>query len=132
MPGTPVHDSLAAVLHNAVDISSATTTTGTGVQVNFPGLVRFKQTSAAITGTSVTCDTEIQTSDAVGGTYVTIAKFDTLVETDDSETHYVEAFVNNKFVRAVTVSAGTTPVINDLTVTMEELHYRRARSGDSA
>lgn len=130
MPGTYAHDSAVSKLHDAVDISSATTTTGTGVNVGRPGMVRFKQTSGAITGTSVTVDTEIQVSDD-DSTYFTIAKFDTLTDADDSETHYVTADVQHTYVRAVTVSAGTSPSIPDLTVTMEEKSYLRTKT-DSA
>lgn len=124
MPGTLTHDAAPTKLANAVDISSATTTTGTGVQVDRPGWVQLRMTTAAITGTSVTSNTEIQGSND-DSTYVTIAKFDTLTESDDSETHIVHAYVAWKYLRHETITTGTTPVVNDLTVTVEEPHYRR-------
>lgn len=130
MPGVPVSDSLAPTLHNAVDIASATTTTGTGVYTGVLGLVRIEQTSALIGGTSPTIDTEIQVSDD-NSTYTTVAKFDTLTGTDDSETHYIEAYLNKPYVRAVTISGGTSPTCDDLTVKIRDPHYKRTVS-DSA
>lgn len=129
MPGTYVHDSTVTKLHNAVAISTATTTTGTGVKVGKPGLVRFKQSTGAITGTSATFDTEIQGSDDDGSTdaYVTLGKFDTLTESDDSETHYIVVQLYKKYVRAVTITTGTSPTAA-VTVTMEERHFLQTTS----
>lgn len=134
MPGTYVHDSIAPTLHSAIAQTGANvTTTGTGVQVNYPGLVRFKAVNTSLAGTALTVDTEIQGSED-DSTYITIAKFDTLIGTDDAETHWVECYVNSKYVRAVTASTSSSAdiAVVGLTVTMEEKHYHRNRTAPSA
>jgi hypothetical protein len=124
MPGTFAHDAGATKLHSAVDVATATTTTGDGVQVGRPGWVRFKQTTGAITGADTTLDTTIEGSND-DSTYVPIAKFAQLIVTDDSETHWVSAYVAYDYVRAVSVSAGAAVDVPDLTVTIEEPHFQR-------
>lgn len=133
MPGTNVKDAGATKLHNAVDISSATTTTGTGVQVGKPGRVRFRLTDAAITGADTLVLVEVQgceVSDFSTGSpeIVSYGRFDTIDVNSDSVTRYLDATVYKDYVRAVTVTTGAAVVVNDLTVEIVEANYKRTTS----
>jgi hypothetical protein len=119
MPGTLVHDANVTKLHSAVAISTATTTTGTGVKVGKPGRCRFKLTNGTISGAGATFVTTIQGSND-DSTYVDLANFSAI--TTASQTRWVTAQVAYKYLRAVTVSTGTNPT-STLTCSMEELHY---------
>ena len=128
MPGTYAHDSAVTKLHDAVAISSATTTTGTGVNVGRPGSVRVKQSTGALTGASSTFATEIQGSDTLGSGYVPLGSFATLTESDDSETHYIDVYCPYTYMRAVTVSVGASSPTGAFTVTVEEPNYKRTKT----
>lgn len=129
MPGTLVHDAGQTKLLDAADITSSTT--GSAVQVNRPGLVRFAMTTAAVTGTNPTLAVEIQASDAsnFGSGVVSLGLFHTMDDTGATSAIYLTADCQHKYVRAKYTIGGTdTPTFNDVTVTIEELRYKRTKS----
>lgn len=94
-----------------------TTQTGTGVDVG-PGyendalaIVNF----GTVSGTTPTCDVTIQTSDAVGGTYTTVATITQVTASNKLACVGFNLSGNNsgsvaqRFVRAVATIGGTTP-----------------------
>lgn len=122
MPGTLVQDALAPKLFDNVDISSATTTTGSAKEVARPGLVGFRLTDATITGADTICAVEVQGSDdvAFGSGVVSYGRFATLDVNSDNVTRVMEAVVYKRYLRAVAVTTGSAVVVNDLTVVVEE------------
>jgi len=123
MPGTLASDSLAVVLHSAA-ITSATTTTGTGQYVGWPGDVQVEADPGTMTGTH-TCDIEIQGSDVsnFGSGVVKLGRFAQISQAATA-TQRMNVYCNKKYMRAVIVTAGTVTADN-VVVTVRPPHYQR-------
>jgi predicted secreted protein len=106
-PGTYVQDALAASLYNAT-ISSATTTNGSWVEVEFPHDVAVEVVTGTLTGASATIDIEVQGADTNSGTNtVSYGRFKRLTDADDVVRRVMQAKVYKKWMRVVIITAGT-------------------------
>lgn len=125
MAGTYTHDSTVAKLVNGTLTSTAT---GSAVQVDRPGAVRFLLTTGTVTGTSPTLDVEIQASDSAtfASGNVSLGKFAQVTASSASRT--LQAYTQKRYVRAVSTVAGTTPSFGSVSVTVEERHFKRTGS----
>lgn len=131
MPGTLVQDALAAVIYNA-NITSATTTTGSAVEVGAPRLVSIVHNPGTLTGDH-TFDIEIQGSDASGfgaGTVVSYGRFEGGTE-DQVANAALVTYVSKRYVRAVIVTAGTVTASNHH-ISLAEPHLLRTSTYPSA
>jgi len=127
MPGTLVQDALAPVLHDGdTAITTATTTTGTGVAVAQPGEVAVELAVGTIAGSSLVCTVEIQGSDvlAFSSGVVSYGRFAAIDEDSDDETRYLSAYVDKAYLRSVIVTSGTVTSVVPV-ITVREPHDRR-------
>lgn len=127
MPGTWVQDANAPELADGTDLTA--TGNGTGVQVDEPGWVRVELVSGTCTGTTTTCDVEIQSSDSstFASGVISHGLFPQLDQDDDDVTRYMDAYVSKRYMREVHTITGTTPVF-PLTITVRERHDHRTES----
>lgn len=125
MPGTLASDALAVVLNSAA-ITSKTTTTGTGVEVAWPGDVQIEMVLGTLTGSAGTADVEIQGSDVsnFGSGVVSYGRFAQFIETATG-TRRMNAYVNKRYMRAVIITAGTTVTTYTITITVRPEDYQR-------
>lgn len=127
MPGQLVRD---AKSHKLIDDATlTTTTTGTAVDVQFPGMVRIEAAVGAFTGTTPTLDIEIQSSnDSTFATgVVSHGRFARITDANDERSHWLNAYCNNRYMRAVATVGGTTPSV-DVTVEVHPPHQDRTPS----
>ena len=127
MPGTLVQDALAPVLHSGgTAITTATTTTGTGVAVDQPGEVAIELAVGTITGSSLVVTVEIQGSDvlAFSSGVVSYGRFAAIDEDSDDETRYLSAYADKAYMRSVIVTSGTVTSVVPV-ITVREPHDRR-------
>lgn len=127
-PGNTVEDTLAAELLDGSNITA--TGQGSWVKVNRVEEVVAVLTTGACTGTSVTCDIEVEAADDSSGTNtVSLGKFDTLTEASDSVEKFLPLRVFKPWIRASYVVAGTTPVVPaTLKVRDRDYHLSEERS----
>lgn len=129
MPGTVVRDANETDLLNGLALNSTGTKTGTALEVLWPGRVQFVVETGTITGTTPTMDVTLQgceTSDFTTDPVVELGTVN-LVGTDDDSKFAVETHVDARYVRAVAVIGGTSPVFTGTTVKVVPNHYHRAR-----
>lgn len=128
MPGTLASDALAAVLKDATAIESKTTTTGTGVQVDYPLECEVELNIGTLTGSSGTADVEIQASNAsnFGSGVVSLGRFDQYTEADTGAgARYLRVYCAKKYMRAVIITGGSTVTSFVQTVTVRPCNYHR-------
>lgn len=125
MPGTLASDALAVVLNSAA-ITSKTTTTGTGVLVDWPGEIQVEMVLGTLTGSAGTADVEIQGSDSstFASGVVSYGRFAQFIETATG-TRRLNVNVYKKYMRAVIVTAGTTVTSYTITITLRPDDYQR-------
>lgn len=131
MPGTLVSDSLAPQLADGSNITA--TANGTAVEVPYPGVVAVELVTGTCTGTSVTCDVEIQGCDAsgFGSNVVSYGRFARLTEASDAVTKVLIAEVRHRYMRAVYTVAGTSPVL-PITIKVRDQHYKQVTATRTA
>lgn len=131
--GTLVRDALDPQLHDGTAITSATTTTGDGQYVGFPGHVQVEAVYGTITGSSVTVDINVQGSwqSDFSSDVVDYGWFDTVDENDDGETKALDVYADVPYLRAVIVTAGTVTSV-PVTITVRERHLDRVTPGPGA
>lgn len=125
MPGTLASDKLAAELNDGTAITSATTTTGSAVQVDYPLDCEVEAVTGTMTGAGF-ADIEIQACDAsnFGSGVVVLGRFGQLTEADDGETKRLNVYCAKKYMRAVVVTTGT-PTSYPITITVRPCNYKR-------
>lgn len=117
MPGQLVRDYESYKLFEKEKISTATTTTGDAVEVLFPGMVRIELAVSEFTGTNPTLDVEVQASDDDSfSSPVSLGRFTRVTSSNDEQSHWINAYSNYRFMRAVAVTGGTSP---EVTITVE-------------
>jgi|SRR5579884_2837133 len=136
MPGTLAQDN--AVQTNLVDpgatpgtaaVSVATSTTGTGMEVDRPGDVRFELVLSSVTGTSPTFDVEIQGSET--STFGSTISYGRFARKTTNGTWWLQARVYSKYVRAVATTGGTVTTASGV-VTVQERNYERIEAPASS
>lgn len=136
MTGVLVQDANAPNLLAGTTLDSATTSTGTVVDLHWAGLAEVWVDVGTVTGTSnPTLDIQIQESpDADFGTAGNIndlAHFDTLPDTDDAE--YVQSLrISERYVRTSIAVTGTNPDFSGATCKIHSRGYRRRGSNPVA
>lgn len=127
MPGQIVTDAQAPKLFNAEAISSATTTTGDAVDVQYPKWVRLEAAVGTLGGTTPTLDIEVEESSTsdFSSDVVSLGRFEQLTTANDNGSVWLNAYVNRRYLRAVAISGGTSPTAT-LTVTVHPPHQNRA------
>lgn len=129
MPGTLVKDALAPKLLDAENVSAS----GNGASIDLGGPmleVRIELVVAGtVTGTTPTLDVEIQSSDSstFASGVVSHGRFKQLAAADASSaaTHFLQAFVPKRYVRAVKTVGGTSPVFNAVSAIVRTDDYHR-------
>ena len=126
--GTYVTDANAPELADGSNITA--TGTGSWTYVGSPGHVAFRAETGSVTGTSVTCDVEVEIADDSSGTNArSVGVFQRLTEADDNVDRFLQAYVDESYARVSYTVAGTSPVI-PLTVTAVQPHL--LRDGDTS
>jgi hypothetical protein len=130
MPGTLVQDSLAPNLLAGSTLNAAGTTNGTIVQLDRPGEVAFVLTLGTVTGTSPTLDVTIQGSDVAnfGSGVITYGQIETSGGSQSNAVRQISARAYHRFVRAVVVVGGTSPVYTGSTLVPRLPQDRRTRT----
>lgn len=129
-PGTGTHyakDTLAIKLLNLADVNADGQ--GSWVEVRWPTMgkpVQAELTCAAVTGTSVEANFILEAADdGSGNGLVAVGGFDVIDENDDNATRrLVVGPVRKRYMRVKYLVAGTTPVVNDVTVTLRPADYK--------
>jgi hypothetical protein len=128
MPGTVVRDALAPNLAVGATLNAAGTTNGTVVDLGEMHEVQIELATATVTGTGPTLNVELQGSDsptfATGN--VSYGRF-AQVGDEDNIRRQLQVFISKRYIRAVVVVAGTTPVFTGTTITPVLEHDRRVR-----
>ena|SRR5215207_4196491 len=135
MPGTLVRDALAANLATGATLNAAGTTNGTAVEIAKPGSCRVFLVTSTVTGTSPTLDVTIQGADDSGFTtnVVTEGRFALLTGGSQSNvTRVLDTVIDKRYIRAVVLIAGTSPVYTGTTITVRERHDRKNQVSDTA
>lgn len=128
MPGTVVRDALETDLLDGLTLTGTGTVTGTAYEALWPAEVTFVCETGTVTGTTPTMVIEIQgceTSDFTTDDVVTLGTI-SLGDNDDA-TYGFTTRVDAKYVRAVAVKGGTSPVYTGTTVKIVQPHYKRQR-----
>lgn len=130
-PGTYVSDANEANLLAGSTLDSAGTTTGTAVQVNRPGWVKFLMTTVTVGGSSPTAAVELQGSDSEDFdddvvTYGVLTFGDV-----DATTYELNAYVAKAYVRTSVVLGGTNPDYTAATARLRPPHYHRTEDDTS-
>ena len=103
------NNSAALVLLAPVVIASATTTSGTGVDISsYEGVGKATLMLGTLTGTH-TVDVNIQEADTVGGTYTTVVSFTQKSDANDGIVDEISVDLRSRkaFIRGQVVTAGT-------------------------
>lgn len=132
MPGTVVRDALETNLLAANTLDSAASSNGTALEIGWTGFTQFVVETGTIdsgTGDEV-LSIEIQGCESSDFSTTDVVSYGTmnLVDTDDDSVFGMVAFVNQKYVRAVTVAGGTTPDFSGTTCKAVQPHYLEVRS----
>lgn len=114
-------------------VAAAGTTTGTGVDRRGYEMLTMIFQLGAVTGTSVTIDVHLEESDASGSGYTDIpgAVFSTKTETSDNSITFgiINGRYLKRYIRAVMVVAGTSPVVAYNALVMLQDGYKTEGSG---
>ena len=128
MVGTQVEDASAVSLHSGT-IASATTTTGTAKDVQYPGWVRVEAVIGDITGTGVTADIEIQASNdstfTVGVEKPLRLRQANMTAGNEQISLWGNCYVNKRYMRAVIITAGTVTAVPITNIWVRPAHFRR-------
>jgi hypothetical protein len=118
MPGTLIQDALASNLASGATLNAAGTTNGTVVELPWSQEIQLKLVTGTVTGTTPTLNVEIQSSSTsdFSADVVSHGRF-AQVGDEDNETRYLTIYHDKRYIRAVVVIAGTSPVYTGTTIT---------------
>jgi hypothetical protein len=123
--GTYLADANQTNLLTGATLNAAGTTNGTIVEVDWPQDVKLILTTSTVTGSSPTMSITLEgdeTSDFSGTTTRKLGAFSS-VGSESSATHELNVYCDSKYVRAVVLLGGTTPVYTGSTLKMQPKFY---------
>jgi hypothetical protein len=133
MPGTVVRDALEPDLLDGVTLTTAAgaNQAGTAREIGWSGETRFELTTAGKSGTTPTIAVDIQGSEKsdFSDDVVTLGTI-TAVDVANGSVRGIDAFVNSRYVRAVSTVTGTSGVYTGSTLYAVPFHDRRQRSAN--
>jgi hypothetical protein len=132
MPGTYFADAAATNLLTGATLTAGSTT-GTIVQVNWPGHVKLVLTTGTVTGGSPTLAVTLEgdeTADFSGTTTRKLGSFSSVGD-EDVVTHELNVYCDAKYVRA-SITVGGTGVYTGTTLTMQPPYYMHEKATNSA
>ena len=121
--GTYVRDALGADLVTGITLNAAGTTTGTAVELSYPGEFQVELVTATVTGTSPTLNVELEHSNVAASGYTSLGRFDAIGD-EDNTTRKMRFYSNKRYVRAVGIVGGTSPVFTGTTMKVVPNHDR--------
>jgi hypothetical protein len=131
--GTYLADANADNLLAGSTLNAAGTTTGTIVQVNWPGDVKLVLTTSTVTGSTPTLNILIEgdeTADFSGTTTRSYGRFGA-VAAESNATHEMNAYIDSKYVRATVIAGGTSPVYTGSTLKMQPKFYQHDKTNSA-
>jgi hypothetical protein len=123
--GTYLADANAPNLLTGSTLNAAGTTNGTIVEVDWPQWVKLVLTTSTVTGSSPTLSVTLEgdeTADFSGTTTRKLGAFSS-VGAENNANHELDVYVDSKYVRAVVVAGGTTPVYTGSALKMQPSHF---------
>ena len=112
------------------DLSTEQTSSGTAVQVDWPGLTNFKLATGTVAGANKVVIEGCETSDFSTADVVTLFTFD-VADTDDDVVHEGRTDVRAKYIRA-TVTIGTGGDMDGSVLTATPLRYHWTKLDSAA
>ena len=129
MPGTVVRDALEVDLLDGLTLTGTGTVTGSAWEASsWAGDVQFVAETGTVTGTNPTMEVTIQGCETSDFSTDPVVEYGTIsIENDDDAELGFTTYVDSKYVRAVAVKGGTSPVYTGTTVKVVQPHYHRVR-----
>lgn len=129
MPGTVVRDAIEVDLLDGLTLTGTGTVTGTAWEASsWAGDVQFLAETGTVTGTTPTMEVTIEGCETSDFSTDPVVQYGVIsLADDDNASLGFTTFVNSKYVRAVAVKGGTSPVYTGTTVKVVQPHYLRVR-----